>query len=67
MLAVAAKLSDTAVDGLPGVSATVWSVGVPVQSSVVSRWKTTFPLGAATASACASGARQTDEREGKRQ
>ena len=28
-------VSDTAVDGLPGVRATVWSVDPPVQSIVV--------------------------------
>jgi hypothetical protein len=34
-MAIAAKVSDTAVDGLPGVRATVWSVDPPVQSIVV--------------------------------
>src|SRR5690242_5401014 len=49
MFAVGAKSSDTAVDGEPGVSATVWfTAGVPVQSGDVKRWKITLPVGAGT-------------------
>jgi hypothetical protein len=48
MSAVGAKPSDTAADGEPGVRATVWFVGVPRQSIVVYRWKTTVPVGFGT-------------------
>ena len=34
MFAVGAKSSESAVDGEPGVSATVWFTAVPVQSIV---------------------------------
>src|SRR3954468_10714921 len=43
--AVGAKSAETAVDGSPCVSATDWSVAVPVQSPVAYRWKTTVPVG----------------------
>src|SRR3954454_23552611 len=46
--AVGAKSAETAVDGAPCVSATDWSVAVPVQSPVAYRWKTTVPVGFAT-------------------
>src|SRR5262245_44218348 len=48
MLPVGAKSSDNPVDGEPAVSATVWFVGVPVQSIVLYRWKTTVPVGFGT-------------------
>src|SRR4051812_39452194 len=47
--AVGAKSAETAVDGSPCVSATDWSVAVPVQSPVAYRWKTTVPVGFGTA------------------
>src|SRR4051795_7955757 len=46
MFAVGAKSSETAVDGAPGVSATVWFVVAgPEQSFDVKRWKMTVPVG----------------------
>src|SRR3954449_7446875 len=44
-----AKSSETAVGGVPGVSATVWFVvAPPVQSLDGKRWKMTFPVGFGT-------------------
>src|SRR5262249_21764446 len=54
MSAVTANPSDTAVDGLPDVSATDWFVGVPVQLFVVYRWKMTVPVGFGTAAGVAA-------------
>jgi nicotinamide riboside transporter PnuC len=48
MSAVTANESESAVEGDPGVSATDWFVGVPVQLIVVYRWKTTVPVGFGT-------------------
>jgi hypothetical protein len=48
MLPLIVKLLVTAVDGEPGVNATVWSVDEPVQAAFVYRWKMTFPVGFGT-------------------
>src|SRR5438874_582933 len=48
MLPTIVKVLLTAVDGEPGVSATVWSVDVPEQFAFVYRWKITLPVGFAT-------------------
>src|SRR6266545_593845 len=48
MFPAGAKSSESAVDGEPGISATVWFNAVPVQSIVAKRWKTTLPVGAGT-------------------
>src|SRR6266540_264887 len=49
MLPAIVKLLLTAVDGEPGVNATVWSVDAPEQFAFVNLWNVTLPVGSGTA------------------